>query len=268
VQRDSKLKNSNSAPKLEEPDDVWSPPVPEVKKPREPAVGKASELARKHHLDLYEVKYILKLFIEADENDSGGLDKTEFTEVVRKVFDIPKGTPVPDRVVNNAWEKMMASSDRKDNMVEANPDIFIEWYVVNMFSDAVQECKQDSAEAQSYDLAKKHNLDVASVDKIKKKFDQFDIDRSGKIDYKEFMQMLVYVLKAPSAADIAEDRATRFWQEIDLDGSGEIEFPEFVGWFVKYFNVNEDEMDLSKGPVGKFYDSFNPMKSRRASVGE
>lgn len=109
---------------------------------------------------------------------------------------------------------------------------------------------------------------MPAIDKIRKKFDHFDIDGSGKIDYQEFLQMLVYVLKAKSTEDIAEDRATRFWQEIDLDGSGEIDFPEFVEWFVKYFNPNDDEMDMTKGPVSKFYDSFNPMKSRRASVGE
>ena len=75
------------------------------------------------------------------------------------------------------------------------------------------------------------------------------------------MQMLCYLLRAKNPADVSEDRAHRFWQEIDADGSGEIDFPEFCGWFVKYFNPNEEEMDMSRGPVEKFYDSFNPRKA-------
>jgi len=75
------------------------------------------------------------------------------------------------------------------------------------------------------------------------------------------MQMLCFVLKAKSVEDVSEDRASRFWQEIDIDGSGEVDFPEFVAWFVKYFNPDEEEMDMTRGPVGKFYDSFNPRKA-------
>jgi Ca2+-binding EF-hand superfamily protein len=133
-----------------------------------------------------------------------------------------------------------------------------------MFTSIVREADSSGnpGAGMSYELAKKHGIDAPQIDKIQKRFDEFDVDGSGTIDFGEFMQMLVFVLRAKSVDDISSDRANRFWQEIDVDGSGEIEFPEFVEWFVKYFNPDEDEMDLSnKGPVGKFYDSFNPIKS-------
>jgi Ca2+-binding EF-hand superfamily protein len=228
---------------------------------KEAALGEASRLARKYHLDLYEVKYILKCFVEADENGSGGLDKQEFEMVVRKLFEVPASASVDPMMLEKAWEKM--SGGGSSTTAEANAEVFVEWYTQNMFTPMVTNTMNaaDPSANESYDLAKKHNITPPQVDKIKKKFNVFDVDGSGHIDFQEFMQMLCYVLKAKNVEDVSEDRAMRFWQEIDIDGSGEIDFPEFCGWFVKYFNPDEEEMDMSRGPVGKFYDSFNPRKS-------
>ena len=112
----------------------------------------------------------------------------------------------------------------------------MEWYTQNMFSKMVSATVNagDSDANESYDLAKKYDITPPQVDKIKKRFNEFDLDGSGKIDYNEFLQMLCYVLRAKNPTDVSEDRAQRFWQEIDEDGSGEIEFEEFCGWFVKY----------------------------------
>jgi hypothetical protein len=230
---------------------------------RRPTLGEASRLASKYHLELYEVKYILKLFVEADANRSGGLDKAEFEVVIRKLFDLPASADEHRVMVDKAWDKMNGGTNSNSASAEANTEAFVEWYSQNMFSSMVAETVNaaDPAAKESYELAKKYNITPPEVDKIRKKFVEFDLDGSGKIEYAEFMQMLCYVLRAKNPADVSEDRAHRFWQEIDADGSGEIDFPEFCGWFVKYFNPNEEEMDMSRGPVEKFYDSFNPRKA-------
>jgi Ca2+-binding EF-hand superfamily protein len=236
---------------------------------KEATFGEASRLARKYHLDLYEIKFILKCFVEADENGSGGLDKQEFEMVVRKLFEVPASAQVDPMMLEKAWEKMSAG-DSNSASSEANAEVFVEWYTQNMFTTMVSNTMNaaDPGANESYDLAKKHNITAPQVDKIKKRFKEFDTDGSGKIDFQEFMQMLCYVLKAKNVEDVSEDRANRFWQEIDLDGSGEIDFSEFCGWFVKYFNPDEEEMDMSRGPVGKFYDSFNPRKSMQRNSKE
>ena len=74
--------------------------------PPGPTLGEASRLASKYHLELYEVKYILKLFVEADANRSGGLDKAEFEVVIRKLFDLPASADEHRVMVDKAWEKM------------------------------------------------------------------------------------------------------------------------------------------------------------------
>jgi Ca2+-binding EF-hand superfamily protein len=110
-------------------------------------------------------------------------------------------------------------------------------------------------------LSKEHGVSVTQLDRIKSRFDQFDLDGSGNIDYDEFVHLLMFVLKAKRLDDISESTASRFWKEIDIDGSGEVDFEEFTAWYVKYFG-NDDAMDLSKGPVHAFYDSFIPVKKR------
>jgi Ca2+-binding EF-hand superfamily protein len=229
----------------------------------EPAYGEATRLASKYHLDLYEVKDILKYFAEADANGSGGLDKAEFEGVIRKLFEVPASAEGHRQMVDRAWERMTSDTDPNSASAEANAETFVEWYTQNMFSQMVAATVNagDPKAAESYELAKKHKITAPEVDKIKKHFMKFDADGSGMIDFKEFMHMLCFVLRAKDPADISEDRAQRFWQEIDADGSGEIDFPEFCAWFVKYFNPDEEEMDMSRGPVEKFYDSFNPRKA-------
>merc|ERR1719316_2575713 len=155
-------------------------------------LGEASNLARKYHLDLYEVKDILKVFGEADDNGSGGLDKSEFEYVLRKMFEIPQSQPVPGDMLNSAWKKMMTGGT--GDIAEANVDTFLEWYVHNMFTPMVREVDQYNPVVQKQNetlsLAKKFNTDIISIDKIKKKFDAFDVDGSGTIDFDEFYETL------------------------------------------------------------------------------
>ena len=81
----------------------------------------------------------------------------------------------------------------------------MEWYSQNMFSSMVAETVNaaDPAAKESYELAKKYNITPPEVDKIRKKFVEFDLDGSGKIEYAEFMQMLCYVLRAKNPADVS-----------------------------------------------------------------
>ena len=64
----------------------------------------------------------------------------------------------------------------------------------------------DPSVNESYELAKKHNITPPQVDRLKKRFNEFDIDRGGTIDYDEFMQMLCFVLKAKNVDWAANKR--------------------------------------------------------------
>ena len=103
---------------------------------------------------------------------------------------------VDPQLLDKAWEKMSGGSSA--STIEASPEIFVEWYTQNMFTPMMTNTMNagDPSVNESYELAKKHNITPPQVDRLKKRFNEFDIDRGGTIDYEEFMQMLCFVLKA------------------------------------------------------------------------
>jgi hypothetical protein len=223
--------------------------------------GVAPGLARKYKLDLMEVKIIVRHFEETIP-DGSKMQESDLDVILRKVFEMPAS----DRMKQSAW-KHMRHGNEDEFEAEADCDQFMQWYTANMFSEMFKDVAPQD-EMMKDALSKRYGLDITQIDKIKKKFDGFDVDGSGEIDHDEFIGMLVFILRAKSAEDIAEDRRERFWKELDLDGSGAVDFPEFINWYMKYFSPNDDEMDLSKGggdkggPIDEFYKSFNPTAQR------
>jgi hypothetical protein len=113
-------------------------------------------------------------------------------------------------------------------------------------------------------IAKDYGIPVSVVDKVRRRFECFDLDGSNAIDYDEFAEMLAKLMRAKDRSDISENRLQRWFKEADPDGSGEVSFEEFVVWYLKYFNPdNENENGLDRGPIGMFYSSYNPQLQRR-----
>merc|ERR1719387_1526166 len=142
-------------------------------------------------------------------------------------------------------------------------DAFVQWYVENLFG-VVDKEKLTDREKFAAGIAKEYGIPISVVDKVKRRFDYFDLDGSNAIDYDEFAEMIAKLMRAKDRTDIAEARIKRWFKEADPDGSGEVSFEEFVVWYLKYFNPdNEAENGLDQGPVGHFYSSYNPQVQRR-----
>jgi len=101
------------------------------------------------------------------------------------------------------------------------------------------------------ELSKKFGLLPFDIDKIKAKFDHFDVDKSGEIEYSEFESMMMLLLGSKSKSDLPADRMLWFWKELDKDGGGSVDFPEFIVWYAKYFIGSGNAVD-------SFYASFMP----------
>jgi Ca2+-binding EF-hand superfamily protein len=218
------------------------------------------------------VKSILNEFKLCDANKSGGLDKEEFRVLLAKVMDI-KGK-VPDGLLHSAWQALIRAGSGEapgegGGMVawEASIDSFFQWYTGNMFSH-VTLATQSKSDELVHRLARDHQVDATIIDKVKRRFDDFDTDGSGAIDFQEFLSMLCVLLRARNKDDLSEKRVFRFWKEIDRDSSGSVSFEEFAGWYLKYFNGADEKDAVSKlaDPVGQFYQSFDPQVQRRNSV--
>jgi hypothetical protein len=270
--------------------DNYTTPRREKRQQRESVVNVA-EIARKWELNLWDVKAIVAGF-EAADNGAGRVS----LEGLRSVFEKTDwGARVPEDVVYSAWDAMQSAVDSlagaepprrglgsriiprnnsasppRSAMVPWKPTLepFIEWYRMNMFG-SISMANQSERESLIYDLADKHQVTPQTIDNVRKRFDEFDTDGSGQIDYDEFVVMMCKLLRVKDVSQISAPRLQRFWREADVDGSGEIDFEEFCNWYLKNFNTDGEQShpaSVDQGIIGKFYTSFQPSVARRNSI--
>lgn len=64
------------------------------------------------------------------------------------------------------------------------------------------------------------------IEEIRETFSHFDRDGNGRIDRREFSQLLDAL-----EADMSDDEIEQGLRELDADGNGTIEFDEFLAWW-------------------------------------
>jgi len=131
-------------------------------------------------------------------------------------------------------------------------DEFAIWYSSWGFQ---QEVLLSPNKIRTRDFARKFDLNVADVDSVLSKFQLFDEDGSGAIEFQEFEKMMYKLMKIPRGQELPPKRLKHFWKEIDIDGSGTVCFDEFLQWYCKYFDVKGNS-DVS--PIEQFYSSVRP----------
>mmetsp|Transcript_2280 Transcript_2280/g.5240 ORF Transcript_2280/g.5240 Transcript_2280/m.5240 type:complete len:397 (+) Transcript_2280:2-1192(+) len=95
-------------------------------------------------------------------------------------------------------------------------------------------------------LAKKYGIPIDEVDDIKAKFDEFDLDGSGVIEFDEFRQLMLKLFEVKNPSDMPEPRIQFFWNSLDTDGGGDADFEEFLVWYRKWLWVPQDEQSRGK----------------------
>lgn len=220
-------------------------------------VGNAGVLARLARLPVHEVQRMLDLLEAAKREADGALSVGEFERWLSRIFDVDCGA-LNDDMVKDA----KATSLTTEGRVHLNR--FMAWYVQNMFTHVASltaENKSSDSEKLVSHIAKMHNATATTIHDVKAKFDRFDKDGNGELDFEEFTHMLDALFRA-STGDIGHARVMRFWQEIDIDGNGVVDFSEFCTWYLKYFADGASKCGL----VDAFYESFSPVIQRRKSL--
>lgn len=207
----------------------------------------AWKLARQLNLDHHEVKFALDTLQSAAWSEkNGGMDLATFRGCLLKIFD---RQDISDGVLHAAYEDCGVG----EGPVE--PRRFVSWYRDHLFSLG---CEGGSR--LTLDLAKKHHCSCMDLDRVKMKFDHFDTDKSGVIEYSEFEKMIFSLLHC-SKNDLPDCRMQRFWHELDQDGNGVVDFQEFTEWYLKYFALAQ-----LGGPIEAFYASFSPDVQRASNL--
>jgi len=239
---------------------LWSP----RKAKRDPAIdeSRAVPLARKHRLEMNEVRMILKAFRTARQEGGGVVDRAAFGRMLCQIFRLDS---MKESIVSAAF---LASGGEKGVTVDA----LLSWYVQNMFESVTAlnaNPERTKSEKLIYNLSRHFSVSAVVVDKIKQQFDRFDTDASGEIEFDEFTEMIATMMNVKNSSDLSENRLKKFWQE-SSGGSGTIDFAAYTEWYLKYFHNPRDDEDFSIGPqrlLGAFYSSYNPTLQRSRTLG-
>lgn len=220
--------------------------------------SEALMLSRQLHLDFHEVKFVLQELRSESTLPTGGLDYTTFSQCLQRIC----GVELEDKWIGTAYKECHGSEGEIDS------EQLLIWYRDHIFD--LEACKRKRRFASgtavpqvTLDLAKRFHCSCLDLDKVKVKFDDFDLDKSGYIDHYEFEKMLYQLLNCSSQSDFPKARLQRFWNEADKNGDGQIDFEEFLEWYMKYFGTTYEN-----GPMDAFYASFMPVLQRSNSFGE
>jgi Ca2+-binding EF-hand superfamily protein len=83
-------------------------------------------------------------------------------------------------------------------------------------------------------MAKKYSISSAEVDRYKKMFDELDEDHSGRIENREFENLLYRCGNIPRDLGISASRRHSLWLLADPNLDGSIDFEEFLTFNLKY----------------------------------
>lgn len=207
--------------------------------------SEALMLSRQLHLDFHEVKCVAQeLRRDTKRKSNGGMDLPTFRQMMLRVFGLEE---INEFVLQDAYDQCQAVAGPIDSRK------FMTWYRDHIFNLQASKAHAESGDDLTLELAKKHHCSCIDLDKVKLKFDHFDVDKSGVIDFQEFEAMMYELLHCHSKSDLPRNRLNRFWHEADIDGNGVIDFEEFTEWYLKYFSEASNN-----GPVEAFYASYMP----------
>jgi hypothetical protein len=97
-------------------------------------------------------------------------------------------------------------------------------------------------------LAKKYQVSAETITYIKSCFETVDMDKSGYVEFDEFKEVLLKMMRIPKGVDLPSSRLRQYWLEIDTSGDSRVEFEEFLRWWM----IRRDHLT----PYEEFYGNI------------
>jgi len=118
----------------------------------------------------------------------------------------------------------------------------LQWLLQNAFAEELMVSPEQLKLRAS---ARRWNASICQVEDLHEKFERFDTDKTGCIEFGEFKRLVHVLIKAPANVELPASRLSFFWGEIDRSGDGVIAFDEFFFWYRKYFSSDSESQVLS-----------------------
>lgn len=203
-------------------------------------------LAKQVNLSMQDLHYCQQIFAAVDVNNSGRIERDEFRDLIVHLQLYEAGVAKKD--LADSVEAWWFGKSREDHGPVDFPE-FVAWFASHSFDG---EFWLSPEKLFTRVIARELNLPVLDVERFKEKFDRFDNDSSGFIDFDEFSSVLSELLRIPKHMQLPTDRIKYFWRQIDVDGSGTTDFKEFLAWYLKYFSISNGSCP-EVSPVAEFY---------------
>jgi Ca2+-binding EF-hand superfamily protein len=156
----------------------------------------------------------------------GRLGQEQFAKLVRNNL-------ISDSIIlaNRSIKRVFVAADANQDGALSFQE-FVECMRVLSFDGAFSVTPE---ERKLRGMAKKYNLSPAELDRYKKMFDELDEDHSGKIENREFENLLYRCGNIPRGIGISASRRHSLWLLADPNLDGSIDFEEFLIFNLKYF---------------------------------
>jgi len=209
--------------------------APEIRK--ELTVYQAYDLALKFNLPAGQVTDSWKLFKRYDSKGNGMISSIDFVLLIRSV--LREIYPTAKDIPRELFDKVQIVDG------EIGFSAFLAWLSEHAFSEHLLLSEEHRTIRA---IARRLNYPVPEVEMLKRAFDRFDVDGSGRIEFNEFAALLGVLLCVGDISSLPQKRIRSFWREIDADGSGEVDFNEFIPWYLSYFVTGR-----GTNPLADFY---------------
>lgn len=202
-----------------------------------------AEFAQEFHMPLEDIKFAKQFFDKYDTDKSGTISQSEFRRMLIDISGAESEDVLSEDFFHMGWVKV-----NTDQTEEIDFEKFIHWFSLHGF---LEDLLLPGDQRETRAIARKYGLSVVDVEHLKKTFDTFDADSSGRMEFSEFKTMLQTLMKVPAGLELPAQRVRQFWQEIDEDKGGDVDFEEFLCWYLRYFSLDGNDPDAC--PVEEFY---------------
>jgi len=179
-------------------------------------------------------------------------------EVIAKAAMVPE---VPDDFLDERWFEIQSA----DNPIPTiDFEGFLRWYQANQF---VENLLVGKPLRLVRDVARRHGLGFANVERIYRVFVEFDEDESNCIDLPEFRKLVCRLLSVEKSEEISDVMFRHLWMEAAGQSLESISFEAFLLWYNRHFGE-----DLRSGQgaalLREYYSSLCPFSMLSANSAE
>merc|ERR1719183_3499065 len=148
-------------------------------------------LAKKHCLSTEETRTRWEEFRSFDVKGRGYLSFEEFELAVRKMCNLTAEEDIPSHLLEEQCKKIGIASWVKF-------EAYLTWAVATAFSEEVMV--PDASQRRLRAVARIHGIPYHDLERLKSKFDSYDNDGNGVIDFYEFQKVVIdLVHRGPKA---------------------------------------------------------------------